>query len=142
MNPCHFHTGLVVVKPSLAEYDMLIDSLRNGGTSYDGADQGFLSHVYGEALMHAPLFMQNMSSSATEDDVMRLPIGYNMHHLYRYETMSWEMFAVHRFKHLDPPFVSVTFPIAPALKVRPTPLAVSACDPRVTSPVRLLACVC
>ena len=49
---------------------------------------------------------------------MRLPAGYNMHHLYRYETMSWEMFYVHRFKDLEPPFVSVTYPIAPALKVR------------------------
>jgi hypothetical protein len=31
--------------------------------------------------------------------------------------MNWEMFEIHRFKHLSPPFVSVTFPIAPALKV-------------------------
>jgi hypothetical protein len=68
----------------------------------------------------APLFVLNVSASANPDDLMRLPVGYNMHHLYRYETMNWEMFAVHRFKELDPPFVSVTFPIAPALKVRGT----------------------
>jgi hypothetical protein len=83
MNPCHFHTGLIVVKPDAAEYEFLIESLQSGAQSYDGADQGFLSHVYGERLLKAPLFMQNISSSATADDLMRLPVGYNMHHLYR-----------------------------------------------------------
>ena len=53
MNPCHFHTGLVVVKPDLVEYRMLLDSLKNGA-SYDGADQGFLSHVYGERYVGGP----------------------------------------------------------------------------------------
>jgi hypothetical protein len=117
MNPCHFHTGLIVVKPDLDEYDRLISVLMNGGQSYDGADQGFLSHVYGSELMRAPLFVGNRSLSTHPDDLMRLPIGYNMHHLYRYETMDWSMFAVQRFKYVDPPFMSVTFPIAPALKV-------------------------
>ena len=116
MNPCHFHTGLIVVKPDLAEYESLIQTLQNGGQSYDGADQGFLSHVYGAELMSAPLFVGNRSQSSHPDDLMRLPIGYNMHHLYKFETMNWEMFSVQRFKYVDPPFMSVTFPIAPALK--------------------------
>lgn len=45
MNPCHFHTALMVVKPDPGEFDRLMFELNNGSRSHDGADQGFLSYM-------------------------------------------------------------------------------------------------
>jgi hypothetical protein len=47
MNPCNFHTGLLVIKPDTAQFDYMVNSLRSGNiTSYDGADQGFLTAFF------------------------------------------------------------------------------------------------
>ena len=40
MNPCHFHTGLMVITPSTQTYTQLLQQLSHS-RSFDGADQGF-----------------------------------------------------------------------------------------------------
>lgn len=117
MNPCHFHTGLIVVKPDYAEFERLLVVLETDPLSHDGADQGFLSYVYGEQAIRAPLFVGNESWVRQDDPpVMRLLPAYNMHHLYDMETNSWQLFALHGFTADPESFFSITYPITPLLK--------------------------
>ena len=56
MNPVHFHTGLMVVKPDKQEFEKLTHALSSKETfSYDGADQGFLTAYFAD-FHKAPLF--------------------------------------------------------------------------------------
>ena len=45
MNPCNFHTGLLVIKPDTKQFNHMVESLPFIG-SYDGADQGFLTAFF------------------------------------------------------------------------------------------------
>lgn len=81
MNPCHFHTGLVVVKPNATIFLELLGNLAKTG-SYDGADQGFLSEYFSEGCAVAPLFNPNRGQSNAPHNVLH--IAYNMHALYYY----------------------------------------------------------
>jgi len=46
MNPCNFHTGLLVIKPDAGQFKLMVDALYNHTRSYDGADQGFLTAFF------------------------------------------------------------------------------------------------
>ncbi|CAI5714269.1 unnamed protein product [Hyaloperonospora brassicae] len=116
MNPCHFHTGLLVVTPSAAEYQRLLKAL-DYLESFDGADQGFLSSMYSEMLRKAELFTPGKASLAgakldgrkkaqVHPKGMRLPVGYNINHKYFYEQYHWKLFYLRQF-------ASMTSPISP-----------------------------
>uniref|UniRef100_M4BNY6 RxLR effector candidate protein n=1 Tax=Hyaloperonospora arabidopsidis (strain Emoy2) TaxID=559515 RepID=M4BNY6_HYAAE len=116
MNPCHFHTGLLVVTPSATEYQRLLEGLDHL-ESFDGADQGFLSSMYSEMLRKAELFTPGKTPfSGAELDGrkkvrvkpkgMRLPVGYNINHKYFYEQYHWKLFYLRQF-------ASMTSPISP-----------------------------
>lgn len=76
MNPCHFHTGLLVLKPekvhhhlvrseltppSQAQFDRLVRELETT-PSHDAADQGFLDNAFKD-LADAPLFNPKRGAS-------------------------------------------------------------------------------
>lgn len=129
MNPCHFHTGLMVITPNATEYARLLRELKRL-KSFDGADQGFLSAVYSSSLRRAMLYRK--------DDVpqplpptMRLSAGYNLNHKYFYEQYHWKLYLLRHFgpmTHPDSqlpvvvhsareiPAVTLAFPMAPILK--------------------------
>lgn len=132
MNPCHFHTGLLVVTPDAKEYERLLRALHHLG-SFDGADQGFLSSMYSRALRKAPLFIPNKAKEIQHalPKGMRLPVGYNVNHKYFYEQYHWKLFYLRHFASMTSPIspirvvvesargvpgVTVGFPIAPVLK--------------------------
>lgn len=46
MNPCNFHTGLLVIKPDTKQFNVMVQALYNRTRSYDGADQGFLTAFF------------------------------------------------------------------------------------------------
>jgi hypothetical protein len=79
MNPCHFHTGLMVVKPDRQLYSRMLQQLAEVG-SYDGADQGFLSSFFDPGCWKAPLF--NPANGPSEAPMNALHLAYNMHALY------------------------------------------------------------
>ncbi|CAI5714496.1 unnamed protein product [Peronospora destructor] len=116
MNPCHFHTGLLVVTPSSTEYQRLLNALGHL-ESFDGADQGFLSSMYSKMLRKAKLFtpmqasytgveLEGLKKSKSEPKGMRLPVGYNINHKYFYEQYHWKLFYLRQF-------ASMTSPISP-----------------------------
>lgn len=139
MNPCHFHTGLLVVTPSTDEYQRLLGALGHM-ESFDGADQGFLSSMYSMMLRKADLFTPasalaiaqqqhllddgNAVDGEKDDSAlempkgMRLPVGYNINHKYFYEQYHWKLFYLRHF-------ASMTSPISPVKVVvesaRPIP---------------------
>jgi glycogenin glucosyltransferase len=61
--PDHFNSGVVVLDPSQAVFDRMIERLNAHG-SYDGGDQGFLNEFFGD-WWAMPV-------------ANRLPVGYNM----------------------------------------------------------------
>jgi hypothetical protein len=81
MNPCHFHTGLIVVKPNVTIFSELQANLAKTG-SYDGADQGFLSEYFSEGCAVAPIFNPKRGQSESRLNVLHL--AYNMHSLYHF----------------------------------------------------------
>lgn len=78
MNPCHFHTGLMVVKPDAALYTTMVQRLSAVG-SYDGADQGFLSSFF-KKCWKAPVF--NPRNGPSDAPMNALHLNYNMHAIY------------------------------------------------------------
>ncbi|RLN81491.1 hypothetical protein BBJ28_00011960 [Nothophytophthora sp. Chile5] len=142
MNPCHFHTGLLVVTPSASEYRRLLDALGHL-ESFDGADQGFLSSMYSKMLRKAKLFTPMKVShpgmnqepleqvKSAEPKGLRLPVGYNINHKYFYEQYHWKLFYLRHFASMTSPIspvkvvvesargipaLTVGFPMAPVLK--------------------------
>ncbi len=81
MNPCHFHTGVMVIKPNISVYNELYASIGRTG-SYDGADQGFLSAYFNSGCNDAPIF--NPVRGQSEEPFSVLHITYNMHALYHF----------------------------------------------------------
>ncbi|KAG6574461.1 Glycosyl transferase [Phytophthora cinnamomi] len=141
MNPCHFHTGLLVVTPSATEYQRLLNALGHL-ESFDGADQGFLSSMYSKMLRKAKLFtpmkasytgaeLEGLKKSEPEPKGMRLPVGYNINHKYFYEQYHWKLFYLRHFASMTSPIspvkvvvesargipaLTVGYPMAPVLK--------------------------
>jgi hypothetical protein len=100
MNPCHFHTGLLVIKPEQSMFSRIVEALQYI-PSHDAADQGFLDNFFSD-LIDAPMF--NASRGKSERPVERLNIGYNMHHLYYYEKFNWDLYSCS-------PIVTIGYPI-------------------------------
>ncbi|KAJ0406909.1 hypothetical protein P43SY_001760 [Pythium insidiosum] len=131
MNPCHFHTGLLVVTPDETEYQRLLRGLGHL-ESFDGADQGFLSSMYSKELRRAPLFIPEKAQELEElPKGMRLSVGYNINHKYFYEQYHWKLFYLRHFAAMTSPIspvkvvvesargipaLTVGFPMAPVLK--------------------------
>eukprot|EP01064_Diplonema_japonicum_P008128 TRINITY_DN15650_c1_g1_i1.p1 TRINITY_DN15650_c1_g1~~TRINITY_DN15650_c1_g1_i1.p1 ORF type:complete len:464 (+),score=98.96 TRINITY_DN15650_c1_g1_i1:77-1468(+) len=84
-NPISFHTAILVVKPDHAVFTDMIQKL-NTLKSFDGADQGFINSYF-ENFNAAPEWTRDKPPST--DRMNRLPVPYNMHHIYYYEKMSW-----------------------------------------------------
>ncbi|KAH3742468.1 glucuronosyltransferase PGSIP8 [Pelomyxa schiedti] len=87
INPCIFHTGVLVLTPNGAVFDDMINKLRDL-PSYDGGDQGFFNSYFPEVL-GAQLFLGKMKNP--ESTCMRLPFGYSMDHFYYYQRFRWEV---------------------------------------------------
>lgn len=130
MNPCHFHTGLLVVTPDEKEYKRLLQQLEIQN-SFDGADQGFLSSVYSNELRKAPLFTPFRVNLNEKISGMRLPVGYNINHKYFYEQYHWKLFYLRHFATMTSPLsptkvvvesarpipaITIGFPMTPQLK--------------------------
>lgn len=127
MNPCHFHTGLMVVKPDTSEFNRLL-RLLGTAFSYDGADQGFLSYVYGDTMLRAPLFSPDQPAY---DRPQRLAPQENSNHIWFYEANNLDILRFGRFADLDFPATSIAYPIMPIAKVRTAP---STAPPRPFTP--------
>lgn len=116
MNPCHFHTGLMVIKPNATLHAKMLSSLATTG-SYDGADQGFLSAFFHECT-DARLF--DPDEGPSEEPVNQLHVGYNMHALYHMGTGDVNHFrcgAFSRISNKDRPSVATMgYPLAVILK--------------------------
>eukprot|EP00124_Ichthyophonus_hoferi_P001543 Ihof_evm2s83 gene=Ihof_evmTU2s83 len=115
MNPVNFHTGMLVVKPNMDVFNDMMYHLNNGLESYDGADQGFLTGYFND-MENALLF--DASKGVSEEPMNRLTIGYNMHHMYFYEKMNWNLYRRKGFLDFpgDIPALSLAYPITPPLK--------------------------
>eukprot|EP00756_Hemistasia_phaeocysticola_P060057 Hpha_TRINITY_DN3729_c0_g1::TRINITY_DN3729_c0_g1_i1::g.23805::m.23805 len=85
MNPINFHTAILIIKPSEDTYRDMLAKLKTLG-SFDGADQGFFNEYY-RGLNAASEWTKSRGKS--EDAMNRLPIQYNMNHIYYYEKMRW-----------------------------------------------------
>ena len=84
-NPINFHTAILIVQPNQTVYDDLIQKL-NSLKSFDGADQGFINSYF-KGFNAAKEWTKELPAS--NDEMNRLPVPYNMHHIYYYEKMSW-----------------------------------------------------
>jgi len=117
MNPCNFHTGLLVIKPDENEFTKMLDTLSHNARSYDGADQGFLTSYFDfKEMGGAPMF--DPMNPQSDAPLLRLPPGYNLNALWYYEHGNWNLYCCHpRFAEMRQlPGVSMTFPVAPFIK--------------------------
>ena len=88
MNPCNFHTGLLVVKPDAKMFAKLLNTLeKENPKSYDGADQGFFTYFFNYERMGGARMFDPYEAKTTpsEEELMRLPPGYNLNALWFYE---------------------------------------------------------
>jgi hypothetical protein len=87
INPCHFNSGVMVIRPSQALFQ---DMLRKLATteSYDGGDQGFLNVYYAD-LFYAPGFGPDDPHRGGQ--LRRLPFGYHLDHIIYYPRLRWEV---------------------------------------------------
>eukprot|EP00053_Salpingoeca_punica_P008151 m.73710 g.73710 ORF g.73710 m.73710 type:complete len:492 (+) comp14475_c0_seq1:307-1782(+) len=118
MNPCHFHTGLMVVKPNAELYAKMRHRLAQTG-SFDGADQGFLSAYFGKEgpCAEAPLF--NPANGPSEALMNTLHIGYNMHALYMLANDDMEIYRCGPFAKLpadELPVATIAWPVPTIIK--------------------------
>ncbi|XP_047339318.1 putative glucuronosyltransferase PGSIP8 [Impatiens glandulifera] len=106
INPCIFHTGLFVLKPSKKVFNDMIGELENGRENPDGADQGFIGSYFPD-LLDKPMFDPPVNGSILQG-MYRLPLGYQMDASYYYLRLRWNV-------PCGPNSV-ITFPGAPWLK--------------------------
>ncbi|KAJ7531681.1 hypothetical protein O6H91_14G054100 [Diphasiastrum complanatum] len=106
INPCIFHTGLFVLKPSNETFHDLIHEIEIGRSNRHGADQGFLMSYFGD-LLERPLF-RPPSNGSKLTGLYRLPFGYQMDASYFYLRLRWNV-------PCGPNSV-ITFPSLPRLK--------------------------
>eukprot|EP01105_Mastigella_eilhardi_P026060 TRINITY_DN733_c0_g1_i1.p1 TRINITY_DN733_c0_g1~~TRINITY_DN733_c0_g1_i1.p1 ORF type:complete len:406 (+),score=76.63 TRINITY_DN733_c0_g1_i1:389-1606(+) len=88
INPCIFHTGVLVITPSAAELQRLMGSMQL--PSYDGGDQGFLNSYFSDILA-SPLFNPARPPPLPLPRTMRLSFGYSLDHFYYYQRFAWEI---------------------------------------------------
>jgi len=113
MNVAVFHTGLLVIKPDEAVYNDMLRSLASV-ESYDGADQGFFVGYF-KNMEYSPLWNDSQPFQS-QDKTNRMPINYNMNHIYYYEKSNWDFYRRGEFKELTIPAITLGFPITPILK--------------------------
>lgn len=106
INPCIFHTGLFVLKPSMEVFKDMVHELEIGRENPDGADQGFIGSFFPD-LLDQPLFHPPPNGTKL-DGTYRLPLGYQMDASYYYLKLRWSI-------PCGPNSV-ITFPSAPWLK--------------------------
>ena len=135
MNPCKFHTGLMVLKPNLDVFYDMIDSLHDVN-SYDGADQGFFTSYFKEAYKsslytsyNTTLYRQyiqydkeyltrydHFNIHGIEIEIHRLPINYNLVHTYAYFEGNLNQLYLYDEKYNTIPAATITYTITPVLK--------------------------
>jgi len=113
MNVAVFHTGLLVIKPDTHVYNDMLRSLASV-ESYDGADQGFFVGYF-KNMEYSPLWNDSQTTQS-QDKQNRMPINYNMNHIYYYEKSNWDFYRRNQFKEWTVPAVTLGFPITPILK--------------------------
>uniref|UniRef100_A0A0D6QVC6 Glucuronosyltransferase PGSIP8 n=1 Tax=Araucaria cunninghamii TaxID=56994 RepID=A0A0D6QVC6_ARACU len=106
INPCVFHTGLFVLKPSETVFRRMIHEVTSMRHNLDGADQGFLVSYFDD-LLDRPMFHPPANGSII-DGLYRLPLGYQMDASYFYLKLKWRV-------PCGPNSV-ITFPSQPWLK--------------------------
>jgi len=106
INPCIFHTGLFVLKPSMDVFKKMLHELAVGRENPDGADQGFLASYFPD-LLDQPMFHPPANGTKLEG-TYRLPLGYQMDASYYYLKLRWSI-------PCGPNSV-ITFPSAPWFK--------------------------
>ncbi|GMH26644.1 hypothetical protein Nepgr_028487 [Nepenthes gracilis] len=89
INPCIFHTGLFVLKPSVEVFKDMVHELEIGRPNPDGADQGFLSSYFPN-LLDMPMFHPPANRTKL-DGIFRLPLGYQMDASYYYLKLRWNI---------------------------------------------------
>ncbi|KAK8812288.1 hypothetical protein WA158_007522 [Blastocystis sp. Blastoise] len=123
MNPCKFHTGMMVITPNNTVYNDMMNHL-SLLPSYDGADQGFLTSYFND-ICYAPMFIGNYiypneyhNKSITIDlpPTQRLPLIFNTVHTYSYFDGNMDQMRLYTLKDMDPPAYTLTYPITPILK--------------------------
>jgi hypothetical protein len=87
INPCHFNSGVMVIRPSQALFQSMLEKLAVT-ESYDGGDQGFLN-VYFSELFYAPGF--GPGDAHRGGPLRRLPFGYHLDHIVYYPRLQWEV---------------------------------------------------
>ncbi|KAJ9549966.1 hypothetical protein OSB04_022509 [Centaurea solstitialis] len=107
INPCIFHTGLFVLKPSSKVFNNMLHDLEIGRDNPDGADQGFIGGYF-DHLLDQPMFHPPPNASTLLNGTFRLPLGYQMDASYYYLRLRWSV-------PCGPNSV-ITFPGAPWLK--------------------------
>ncbi|GBG63876.1 hypothetical protein CBR_g39657 [Chara braunii] len=89
INPCIFHTGLMVLEPSHEVFRDMVKKL-DELDSFDGADQGFLVSYF-PSLLESPLFVPPQEDGKYLQGMWRLPMGYQMDSGYFYLTYKWNV---------------------------------------------------
>jgi hypothetical protein len=89
INPCIFHTGLFVLKPSMDVFKNMLHELAVGRENPDGADQGFLAGYFPD-LLDQPMFHPPANGTKLEG-TYRLPLGYQMDASYYYLKLRWSI---------------------------------------------------
>jgi hypothetical protein len=99
VNPCIFHTGLCILKPSEETLKDMISKFEKS-ESYDGGDQGFLNSYF-SGVLDAPLFRppgyvgsDGKAVNWPADNpppLARLPFGYHMDGMYYMQRFRWEV---------------------------------------------------
>ncbi|KAF3340215.1 putative glucuronosyltransferase PGSIP8 [Carex littledalei] len=106
INPCIFHTGLFVLKPSMEVFKNMVHEVEIGRENPDGADQGFLASYFPD-LLGRPMFTAPENGTKLVG-TYRLPLGYQMDASYYYLKLRWSI-------PCGPNSV-ITFPSAPWFK--------------------------
>lgn len=88
IDPCLFHTGLFVLKPSNETFFDILDHVGKI-RSLDGADQGFLDNYFVD-MLNAPVFRVPKNGSILNGRY-RLHFGYQMDTSYYYFRMKWRV---------------------------------------------------
>ncbi|CAI5477271.1 unnamed protein product [Closterium sp. Yama58-4] len=88
IDPCTFHTGLIVLKPSVKVFKDMMQQLRSL-PSHDAADQGFLNRYF-PTLLASPLFVPPEDGSSLKGQ-FRLPMGYQMDAIFYNLKFKWEV---------------------------------------------------
>eukprot|EP01091_Cochliopodium_minus_P001008 TRINITY_DN1088_c0_g2_i1.p1 TRINITY_DN1088_c0_g2~~TRINITY_DN1088_c0_g2_i1.p1 ORF type:complete len:454 (-),score=81.66 TRINITY_DN1088_c0_g2_i1:63-1424(-) len=93
INPCIFHTGLIVLEPSQRVFDDMMYTLEHNATSVDGADLGFLNYYY-SGLLNSPLYVPKsggLDANPLKPGISRLSFGYHLDHSYYYQIFRWDV---------------------------------------------------